>query len=157
MFSPSTFYLVGAEYNACAIAPTTANAGPDKLFVLLLRLLPETFCLWNWCMDSKLPERLQSQLLLLTTSGVTGLSVGVNTFRGLFLMRLPCTSSTDDVTLLVMMFLPFLLRVLDQTLCVTAVATLAGNAPVTGNWCLDGYCRNGFCNYPTLLLPVLPD
>ncbi|MBL0330201.1 MAG: DUF2341 domain-containing protein [Bacteroidetes bacterium] len=114
--------------------PTLSNAGPDQSVCTLTATLAGNTPVVGTGAWTVLAGGATVTTPTSPTSGVTGLSVGVNTFRWTISNGV-CTPSTDNITITRFNFPTVATAGPDQTLCVTT-ATLAGNTPTvgTGAW-----------------------
>ena len=111
-------------------SPTTANAGSDQ-----------TLCGSTYTLSGNTPTTGTGTWILVSgsgtitnpsspTSGITGLAVGVNVFQWT-IDNVPCTSSSDQVSITITSTPTVASAGTNQTICGTT-ATLAGNSPATG-------------------------
>ncbi len=111
-------------------APTTANAGPDQSVCATTATLAgntATIGIGSWTLISGAGTITTPGS---PTSGITGLGVGINTFRWT-ISNAPCGSSTDDIIITRSAAPTTANAGPDQTVCATT-ATLAGNTATVG-------------------------
>lgn len=111
--------------------PTVANAGPNQSVCATNAIMAgntPTVGIGTWTLvsGSGTPSSPNSP-----TSSVTGLTPGTNVFRWT-ISNPPCASTTSDVTINVSATPSVADAGLDQSLCNTFTATLAGNTPTSG-------------------------
>jgi gliding motility-associated-like protein/uncharacterized repeat protein (TIGR01451 family) len=159
---PGIYYAIRTPFAGCSdtivitvttffAPPTTSNAGPDHTGCIS----PGTATLAGnnpfigtglWTVVSG-GATVTSPTLF--NSGVTGLTVGVNTFRWT-ITNGPCAASLDDVIINVSAPPTPAAAGTDQLLCLVTSTTLAGNNPLVGTGLWTVITEDGTVTTPTL-------
>ncbi|MES2837338.1 MAG: gliding motility-associated C-terminal domain-containing protein [Bacteroidota bacterium] len=111
-------------------APTVADAGSDQTVCATTTTLAGNTAVIGTGTWTRISGTSTITTPSSPTSGITALSIGNNVFRWT-IANAPCTSSTDDVTIVRIASPSVAAAGPDQTICATT-ATLAATAPATG-------------------------